>query len=372
VHRLAVRTGACPHASPHGAPLLGGHPQVEARPQLLLLERAEDGLERAGALLRVQGRPPVFEGHPRAAVPGLGDDAQPGPPCACLRMGGEGVEHVLEPLPVQDDLRQSRRGLQRHPPEGGLMQRQGRPRLRRHGHGGPLGAEEIEQGLLQREGAVGVAEDDLGGPPAPLVQGHPAGRQEGGPGADVGEDAAQIMKREGQESNALLGRQRHHTWKGGAGPPHAQRPGGRRRGQGNTSRGAHGWPRRTPGRGSTPRAERVLAVDDDADILETLSEILELEGFLVTRARNGEEALAELTRAPVDLVLLDLVMPVMNGWEFSRRLPLRPEGDRPPVLVVSADRNVAQKARETGAVGWVGKPFDLDALLARIREVIPP
>ena len=119
-------------------------------------------------------------------------------------------------------------------------------------------------------------------------------------------------------------------------------------------------------------AGRVLVVDDDADILESISEILELEGFAVSRARNGEEALAELGRCPVDLVLLDLVMPVMNGWEFARRLALRPEGQRPPLLIVSADRNVALKAREIGAVGWVGKPFDLSALLARIREVMVP
>lgn len=117
---------------------------------------------------------------------------------------------------------------------------------------------------------------------------------------------------------------------------------------------------------------RVLVVDDDADILESLAEILELEGYEVRRARNGEEALAVLAAGPADVILLDLVMPVMNGWEFSRRLAERPAGERPPLVVVSADRNVAQKAREIGAAAWLGKPFDLDALLARLREVLSP
>ena len=85
-------------------------------------------------------------------------------------------------------------------------------------------------------------------------------------------------------------------------------------------------------------ARRVLVVDDDPDILDALSEILEVEGYDVQRARNGREALQRLEQAMPDLVLLDLMMPVMDGWAFARS---RARGARPPIIVLSADRNVS-------------------------------
>jgi len=114
---------------------------------------------------------------------------------------------------------------------------------------------------------------------------------------------------------------------------------------------------------------RVLVVDDDPDILDALSEILEVEGYEVQRARNGREALQRLEQAPPDLVLLDLMMPVMDGWEFARSL--NPDA-RPPIIVLSADRNVSVKAQEIGALGWLAKPFELSELLAVVRRAIPP
>jgi len=114
---------------------------------------------------------------------------------------------------------------------------------------------------------------------------------------------------------------------------------------------------------------RVLVVDDDPDILDALSEILEVEGYEVQRARNGREALQRLEHAPPDLVLLDLMMPVMDGWEFARSLN---PAARPPITVLSADRNVSAKAQEIGALGWLAKPFELSELLAVVRRAIPP
>ena len=113
---------------------------------------------------------------------------------------------------------------------------------------------------------------------------------------------------------------------------------------------------------------RVLVVDDDPDILDALSEILEVEGYDVQRARNGREALQRLEQGLPDLVLLDLMMPVMDGWEFARSLT--PEA-RPPIIVLSADRNVSSKARELGALGWLAKPFELSELLAAVRGAVP-
>jgi two-component system chemotaxis response regulator CheY len=115
-------------------------------------------------------------------------------------------------------------------------------------------------------------------------------------------------------------------------------------------------------------ARRVLVVDDDPDILEALSEILEVEGYQVQRARNGREALQRLEQELPDLVLLDLMMPVMDGWEFARSLSA---GARPPIIVLSADRNVSVKAKEIGALGWLAKPFELSELLSAVRRALP-
>ncbi|MGZ6132389.1 MAG: response regulator [Myxococcaceae bacterium] len=122
------------------------------------------------------------------------------------------------------------------------------------------------------------------------------------------------------------------------------------------------------GRRGQDRARRVLVVDDDPDILDALSEILEVEGYEVQRARNGREALQRLERGLPDLVLLDLMMPVMDGWEFARSLS---PAARPPIIVLSADRNVSSRAREIGAVEWLAKPFELAQLLAAVRRVVP-
>jgi len=113
---------------------------------------------------------------------------------------------------------------------------------------------------------------------------------------------------------------------------------------------------------------RVLVVDDDPDILDALSEILEVEGYEVQRARNGREALQRIEQGMPDLVLLDLMMPVMDGWEFARSLA---PGTRPPIIVLSADRNVSAKAKEIGALGWLAKPFELSDLLAAVRSAVP-
>ena len=114
---------------------------------------------------------------------------------------------------------------------------------------------------------------------------------------------------------------------------------------------------------------RILVVDDDPDILEALSEILEAEGFEIRRARNGKEALDKLEPDPPQLILLDLMMPVMDGWEFAQRMRQRPPAvSSIPLIVLSADRNVGPKAQDIGAVGHLAKPFELDELLRVLRR----
>lgn len=112
----------------------------------------------------------------------------------------------------------------------------------------------------------------------------------------------------------------------------------------------------------------VLVVDDDPDILEALSEILEAEGFEILRARNGKEALEKLEPEPPQLILLDLMMPVMDGWEFAQRMRERADVAGIPIIVLSADRNVGSKATDIGAVGHLAKPFELNDLLDMVRH----
>ncbi len=108
-------------------------------------------------------------------------------------------------------------------------------------------------------------------------------------------------------------------------------------------------------------------VDDDPDILEALSEILEAEGFGIRQARNGLEALELVEQLPPSLILLDLMMPVMDGWEFAERIRRRPDWAQIPVIVLSADRNIGGKARELGALGYLAKPFELNELLSLVQ-----
>ena len=89
----------------------------------------------------------------------------------------------------------------------------------------------------------------------------------------------------------------------------------------------------------------ILVIEDDAATRAAVSLALEDEGYSVTAVPNGQEALHHLRRtAPPDLILLDLMMPVMNGWEFRRQQAQDPALQWIPVVVVSADAAVSQKA----------------------------
>ncbi|MCP3142550.1 response regulator [Pyxidicoccus xibeiensis] len=128
----------------------------------------------------------------------------------------------------------------------------------------------------------------------------------------------------------------------------------------------------TPHNAQHAGAPVVLVVDDDPDILEALSEILEAEGFEIRRARNGKEALERLEPEPPNLILLDLMMPVMDGWEFAQRMRQKPTVADIPIIVLSADRNVGSKAADIGAVGHLAKPFELNDLLDMVRRSLNP
>ncbi len=115
----------------------------------------------------------------------------------------------------------------------------------------------------------------------------------------------------------------------------------------------------------------VLVVDDDPDILDAICDILEVEHYRVARARNGLEALARIDAERPSVILLDLMMPVMDGVAFARALRQRPADAEVPILVISADGN-PQRAAAVGAQGYLAKPFDIDVLLASVASLTAP
>ncbi len=112
----------------------------------------------------------------------------------------------------------------------------------------------------------------------------------------------------------------------------------------------------------------VLVVDDDPDILQTLALCLSTEGYRVVMASNGKEALDVLAKERPDVILLDLMMPVMDGWQFVAELDSR--GWRhAPLLILSADRAVQGHAMKLRADAHLAKPFDLDELLGKVQQL---
>lgn len=119
-------------------------------------------------------------------------------------------------------------------------------------------------------------------------------------------------------------------------------------------------------------SERILVVDDDRVIQELLRVNLELEGYEVDCASDGEEALTRFDAFQPRLVLLDIMMPKLDGWEVARRLKARDGGDQVPIVLLSARGQEAdvRKGNQIGVTAYVTKPFDPIKLLDRIAELL--
>jgi two-component system response regulator MprA len=115
---------------------------------------------------------------------------------------------------------------------------------------------------------------------------------------------------------------------------------------------------------------RILVVDDELAVRESLRRALALDGHDVVLASDGREALATIARSAPDLVVLDVLMPELDGLEVCRRL--RASGDRTPVLMLTARDEVEDRVAglDAGADDYLGKPFALDELLARVRALL--
>jgi len=122
-----------------------------------------------------------------------------------------------------------------------------------------------------------------------------------------------------------------------------------------------------PGREAIASARRpILVVDDDVEILAMLRDFLEGEGLTVRTAGNGAEALDIVDDVAPALILLDMRMPVLDGWGFAEQL--RQRRATYPIVVMTAAESAQRWADEIGANGFIAKPFDVDELLQLIER----
>lgn len=124
----------------------------------------------------------------------------------------------------------------------------------------------------------------------------------------------------------------------------------------------------------TATATSVLVVDDEPQVVWMLRFSLEAEGYQTLEARDGRAALEEIHHHRPGLVLLDVMMPVMDGWSVLEALQALPEQERPRVVVVSARASLRDRAKaaELGADAFVAKPFNVEDLLDLIRGLDRP
>lgn len=114
---------------------------------------------------------------------------------------------------------------------------------------------------------------------------------------------------------------------------------------------------------------QILVVEDDDAIQRVLVRALRIEGHDVRTANNGAEALDKVEDQRPDLILLDMHMPVMDGWRFKQALNER--SVKVPIVVMTAAVNAATYANDIQAQAFLGKPFDIDELLTLVDQVRP-
>ncbi len=128
------------------------------------------------------------------------------------------------------------------------------------------------------------------------------------------------------------------------------------------------------GPGGKPKdGPTVLVVDDDPSVRQVVRLSLELEGYLVKEAGGAEEGLAAVENEAPDLILLDVMMPYVDGWEMLRRIQERHGAGSIPIVMFSGkvDAQTAAQATARGAQGFVGKPFDPQQLVDQAKQIVP-
>ena len=121
----------------------------------------------------------------------------------------------------------------------------------------------------------------------------------------------------------------------------------------------------------TAKTKTILIVEDDRDAREILTAVLGRAGYTTATAKNGKEALRKLKQFSPQLILLDLRMPEMDGWELDRLMKLDPVLRKIPVVVISAFARLESSRSGLDAAAWFQKPIDLRALLDLVPTLCP-
>jgi len=118
--------------------------------------------------------------------------------------------------------------------------------------------------------------------------------------------------------------------------------------------------------------KKILVVDDEADLVETVRFPLEMEGFNVLVSYNGEDALNQARKEKPDLILLDLMLPKLDGYKVCRLLKFDEKYKHIPILMLTAKTQEKDKilGKETGADEYITKPFDIDELMKRVKAYL--
>jgi two-component system cell cycle response regulator DivK len=120
-------------------------------------------------------------------------------------------------------------------------------------------------------------------------------------------------------------------------------------------------------------SKTILVVEDQEDNRQILRDLLGASGFEMREAGDGEAALAEVAKQRPDLILMDIQLPILDGYETTRRLKSNPDTKAIPIIVVTsyALSGDESKARAAGCDAYVTKPYSPRALLAKIKEFLP-
>jgi two-component system cell cycle response regulator DivK len=119
-------------------------------------------------------------------------------------------------------------------------------------------------------------------------------------------------------------------------------------------------------------SKRILVVEDQEDNRQILRDLLGNAGYELTEAENGEEAIAAVAKRRPDLILMDIQLPVMDGYEATRRIRTNPDLKSVPIIAVTsyALTGDEDKARAAGCNGYVSKPYSPRDLLAKVRSYL--
>jgi two-component system alkaline phosphatase synthesis response regulator PhoP len=118
--------------------------------------------------------------------------------------------------------------------------------------------------------------------------------------------------------------------------------------------------------------KKILIVDDEVDLVETVRFPLEMEGFNVLVSYNGEDALNKARKESPDLIILDLMLPKLDGYKVCRLLKFDEKYKRIPILMLTAKTQEKDKTlgKETGADEYITKPFEMDELLEKVKTYL--